>query len=139
MGDVARLAGVSHQTVSRVVNDAEHVSAKTRARVLDAMEKLGYRPSSIARALVTGRSNTVGVVSFDTTLHGPASTMFGIERAAHRAGYFTTIVSHSTVHRSTLRSPGWLGRAWTASWSSPLRSRGSTHWPTFPSRSRSSP
>jgi DNA-binding LacI/PurR family transcriptional regulator len=102
MGDVARLAGVSHQTVSRVVNDAEHVSAKTRARVLDAMEKLGYRPSSIARALVTGRSNTVGVVSFDTTLHGPASTMFGIERAAHRAGYFTTIVSLQSLDRPSI-------------------------------------
>jgi DNA-binding LacI/PurR family transcriptional regulator len=102
MGDVARLAGVSHQTVSRVVNEGAHVSPQTRARVLDAMQKLGYRPSSIARALVTGRSNTVGVVSFDTTLHGPASTMFGIERAAHRAGYFTITVSLQSLDRPSI-------------------------------------
>lgn len=102
MGDVARLAGVSHQTVSRVVNGAEHVSARTRARVLDAMDKLGYRPNSIARALVTGRTNTIGVVSFDTTLHGPASTMFGIERAAHHAGYFTTTVSLQSLDRPSI-------------------------------------
>ncbi|MFL5822747.1 MAG: LacI family DNA-binding transcriptional regulator [Solirubrobacteraceae bacterium] len=102
MGDVARLAGVSHQTVSRVINDSEHVSPQTRKRVLEAMQKLDYRPSSIARALVTGRTNTIGVVSFDTTLHGPASTMFGIERAAHRAGYFTTTVSLQSLDRPSI-------------------------------------
>jgi DNA-binding LacI/PurR family transcriptional regulator len=102
MGDVARLAGVSHQTVSRVINDSEHVAPRTRERVLEAMETLGYRPSSIARALVTGRTNTIGVVSFDTTLHGPASTMFGIERAAHRAGYFTTTVSLQSLDRPSI-------------------------------------
>ena len=102
MGDVARLAGVSHQTVSRVLNESTHVSPQTRARVLEAMRMLGYRPSSIARALVTGRSRTVGVVSFDTTLHGPASTMFGIERAAHRAGYFTSTVSLQSLDRPSI-------------------------------------
>ena len=50
------------------------------------MRALGYRPNPVARALVTGRSQTLGVVSFDTTLYGPASTLFGIERAAHAAG-----------------------------------------------------
>ena len=54
------------------------------------MRQLDYRPNSVARALVTGRSNTLGVVSFDTTLYGPASTLFGIEQAAHEAGYFVT-------------------------------------------------
>ena len=93
MADVARLAGVSLQTVSRVINDSPHVRADTRARVRDAMRKLGYRPNPVARALVTGRSRTLGVVSFDTTLYGPASTLFGIERAAHDADYFVSIVS----------------------------------------------
>src|SRR3954465_3901055 len=93
MSDVARLAGVSHQTVSRVINDNAHVRAETRQRVETAMRQLGYRPNSVARALVTGRSMTLGVVSFDTTLYGPASTLFGIERAAHDAGYFITIAS----------------------------------------------
>jgi DNA-binding LacI/PurR family transcriptional regulator len=104
MADVAKLAGVSHQTVSRVLNDSPHVRADTRQRVLDAMRKLKYRPNSVARALVTGRSKTLGVVSFDTTLYGPASTLFGIERAAHEAGYFVSIVSLRSLNRASVVS-----------------------------------
>src|SRR3954449_10688154 len=85
MYDVARLAGVSHQTVSRVINGSPHVRPETRERVLAGMRALGYTPNPVARALVTGRSNTLGVVSFNTTLYGPASTLLGIERAAHEA------------------------------------------------------
>jgi DNA-binding LacI/PurR family transcriptional regulator len=99
MTDVAALAGVSHQTVSRVVNGSERVRAETRRRVLAAMEELDYRPNPAARALVTGRSRTLGVVSFDTTLYGPASTLFGIERAAHERGYFITIASLAALDR----------------------------------------
>jgi DNA-binding LacI/PurR family transcriptional regulator len=100
MADVARLAGVSHQTVSRVINDSAHVRPETRRRVLAAMRTLDYRPNPAARALVTGRSRTLGVVSFDTTLYGPASTLFAIEQAAHAAGYFITIVSLLTMDRA---------------------------------------
>jgi DNA-binding LacI/PurR family transcriptional regulator len=102
MSDVARLAGVSHQTVSRVINDSSHVRAETRQKVLAAMRELGYRPNPVARALVTGRSNTLGVVSFDTTLYGPASTLFGIERAAHEAGYFIMVASLTALNRDSL-------------------------------------
>lgn len=102
MADVGRLAGVSHQTVSRVINGSRHVSPATRERVLSAMTELGYRPNSIARALVTGRSQTLGVVSFDTTLYGPASTLFGIERAAHEAGYFIIIASLRAMDRASV-------------------------------------
>ena len=102
MSDVARLAGVSHQTVSRVINDSEHVREETRERVLRAMRQLNYRPNSVARALVTGRSNTLGVVSFDTTLYGPASTLYGIEQAAHEAGYFITIASLKAFDRASV-------------------------------------
>jgi DNA-binding LacI/PurR family transcriptional regulator len=102
MYDVARLAGVSHQTVSRVINGSDHVRAETRDRVLAAMEKLDYRPNSMARALVTGRSSTLGVVTFDTTLFGPASTLVGIERAAHAADYFVSIVSLESLDRTAL-------------------------------------
>src|SRR4051795_11493842 len=102
MSDVARLAGVSHQTVSRVINDSRHVRAETRERVERAMRELGYRPNSVARALVTGRSWTLGVVSFDTTLYGPASTLFGIERAAHSNGYFVSIVSVTSLDRESV-------------------------------------
>src|SRR4051812_14822929 len=102
MADVARLAGVSHQTVSRVINDSVHVRSETRERVLAAMRELDYRPNSMARALVTGRSRTLGVVSFDTTLYGPASTLFAIEQAAHSAGYFITIVSMLVLDRASV-------------------------------------
>jgi DNA-binding LacI/PurR family transcriptional regulator len=102
MSDVGRLAGVSHQTVSRVINGSASVRPETRDRVLEAMRELGYRPNPVARALATGRSNTIGVVSFDTTLYGPASTMLGIERAAHEAGYFTIIASLKALNRSSV-------------------------------------
>ena len=104
MADVAKLAGVSLQTVSRVINDSPHVRTDTRERVQDAMRKLEYRPNPVARALVTGRSRTLGVVSFDTTLHGPASTLFGIERAAHEADYFVSIVSLRSLASSSVVS-----------------------------------
>jgi DNA-binding LacI/PurR family transcriptional regulator len=103
MADVARLAGVSQQTVSRVLNDSPHVRPATRERVLDAIGKLGYRPNRVARALVTGRSQTLGVLSFDTTLYGPASTLYAIERAAHDAGYFVSIASLRAPDAHSLR------------------------------------
>jgi DNA-binding LacI/PurR family transcriptional regulator len=102
MSDVALLAGVSHQTVSRVINDSDHVRPATRERVLNAMAQLDYRPNSVARALVTGRSKRLGVISFDTTLHGPASTLFAIEQAAHDAGYFISIVSLKALNRPSV-------------------------------------
>jgi DNA-binding LacI/PurR family transcriptional regulator len=102
MSDVGRLAGVSHQTVSRVINGSPHVRPETRQRVIAAMLELDYRPNPMARALVTGRSNTLGVVSFDTTLYGPASTLFGIERAAHEAGYFIIVASLKALNRTSV-------------------------------------
>jgi DNA-binding LacI/PurR family transcriptional regulator len=88
--DVARLAGVSGMTVSRVLNNRPRVSPETRARVLAAMQELNFQPSTAARALVTGRSKMLGVVSFDSTFYGPASTLFAIERAARDLGYYTS-------------------------------------------------
>lgn len=102
MADVAKLAGVSHQTVSRVLHDSPHVRGDTRERVLAAIRQLDYRPSSTARALVTGRSRTLGVVSFDTALYGPASTLLGIERAAHDAGYGVSISSLRSLNRANV-------------------------------------
>jgi DNA-binding LacI/PurR family transcriptional regulator len=102
MADVARLAGYSHQTVSRVINGSDQVRPDTREAILEAMRLLDYRPNSLARALATGRSQTLGVVGIDTTLHGPASTLFGIHRAAHEAGYFISTVSLETLDRSSV-------------------------------------
>jgi DNA-binding LacI/PurR family transcriptional regulator len=93
ISDVARLSGVSKMTVSRVLNGQPRVSAQTRARVLAAIDALGYRPSSAARALATGRSRVLGVVSFNTALHGPAATLSGIEQAARESGYFLSVVT----------------------------------------------
>ncbi len=102
MADVAKLAGYSHQTVSRVINGSSQVRPDTREAILEAMRLLDYRPNSMARALATGRSRTLGVVGLDTTLHGPASTMFGIHRAAHQAGYFISTVSLETLDRASV-------------------------------------
>ena len=93
MKDVARLAGVSHQTVSRVLNDHPSVRTETRERVLRAMRDLDYRRNTAARALVTQRSQTLGLVSFDTTLAGPSFMVYAIEQAARDAGYFVSISS----------------------------------------------
>ncbi|WP_327109632.1 LacI family DNA-binding transcriptional regulator [Nonomuraea glycinis] len=103
MADVAKEAGVSHQTVSRVLNDHPNVRGDTRARVLEAIDKLGYRRNLVARALVTRHSRTLGVVSFDTTLYGPASTVYGIEQAARAAGYFVSIVSLTSIDKVGVR------------------------------------
>lgn len=102
MDDVAMLAGVSAMTVSRVLNTPEKVAATTRTRVLAAVRELDYRPNSAARMLVTGRSGVLGVVSFDTTLYGPASTLYGIEQAAREEGYTVSIVSLSALTRSAI-------------------------------------
>lgn len=93
MMDVARLAGVSHQTVSRVLNDHPSVRRETRERVLAAMRELDYQPNSAARTLVTNRSQTLGLVTFDTTLVGPSFMVYAVERAAREAGYFVSIAS----------------------------------------------
>jgi DNA-binding LacI/PurR family transcriptional regulator len=100
MADVAKAAGVSHQTVSRVLNEHPNVRDETRTRVLEAIDRLGYRRNMVARALVTRHSRTLGVVSFDTTLYGPASMVYGIEQAARSAGYFVSIVSLRTIDRA---------------------------------------
>jgi DNA-binding LacI/PurR family transcriptional regulator len=104
MADVARLAGVSHQTVSRVLNESDGVRRETRERVVAAMRMLNYRPNLGARALATGRSKTLGVITFDTALYGPASALFAIERAAHVAGFFVSIASMYELDAPSLRS-----------------------------------
>jgi DNA-binding LacI/PurR family transcriptional regulator len=101
MADVARLAGVSHQTVSRVLNEHPNVRPQTRQNVLAAIAQLGYRPNAAARTLVTRRTRTLGVVSFDTTLYGPASMLYGIERAAAHS-YFIAVASLPALDRRSV-------------------------------------
>ncbi|SBT46485.1 transcriptional regulator, LacI family [Micromonospora narathiwatensis] len=104
MSDVARLAGVSHQTVSRVLNNHPSVRQETRERVLRAVHQLNYRPNALARGLATRRSRVIGVVSFDTILYGPAATLLGIERAARAAGYGINIVTLERLDRAGVSS-----------------------------------
>ena len=102
MTDVARLAGVSHQTVSRVLNDHPNVREQTRLRVRAAIAELGYRPNRAARALVTGRSQVIGVVAQNSTLYGPASLLAALEQAAASAGFAVSVGSVSTLDRRSI-------------------------------------
>ncbi|NEA67904.1 LacI family DNA-binding transcriptional regulator [Streptomyces sp. SID12488] len=102
MDDVARLAGVSKQTVSRVLNDNPAVRAETRESVLEAMRSLGYRPSRSARSLASGRTRMLGVISFDAARYGPASTLTAINTAAQEAGYLVSSIALDTADRNTV-------------------------------------
>jgi DNA-binding LacI/PurR family transcriptional regulator len=91
MSDVAARAGVSHQTVSRVINGHPNVAPQTRERVEQAIRELGYRPNTAARALVTGSTRTIGFVTVNMNQYGPAQTLVGLERAARAAGYSLSV------------------------------------------------
>ncbi|WP_257505965.1 LacI family DNA-binding transcriptional regulator [Actinomyces sp. 594] len=93
MMDVARLAGVSHQTVSRVINRPESVRPATLAKVRAAIDQLGYRPNMAARALVTDSTRMIGVVTTGSHFQGPAATTAAIEVAARQAGYATLVTA----------------------------------------------
>ncbi|MEU4393925.1 LacI family DNA-binding transcriptional regulator [Kribbella sp. NPDC023855] len=84
--DVASAAGVSYQTVSRVINNHPNVSEKARQKVNDAIALLGYRPSRAARALASGVDRAVTVLTSNNSLFGYAETLGGIEEAARAAG-----------------------------------------------------
>lgn len=86
--DVARLAKVSHQTVSRVVNNSPAIRPETKAKVLKAMDALGYVPNNAARALASAKTNMLGILTSDTDFSGPASMVHFMEIAARKAGYF---------------------------------------------------
>lgn len=88
--DVARLAGVSHQTVSRVLNDHPSIRPETRERVRAAMERLAYSPNRAARALVTSRSQTLGILAASSSQYGPATSIASIEEAAREYGYWVS-------------------------------------------------
>ncbi|MDT0483909.1 MULTISPECIES: LacI family DNA-binding transcriptional regulator [Streptomyces] len=91
--DVARLAGVSRKTVSRVLNNEPYVSEESRRRVLAAAEELGYRLNHAARALASGRTRSIGVVALATAGYGTASLLVGIEQAVRDAGYALRVVN----------------------------------------------
>lgn len=89
--DVARLAGVSTQTVSRVTNGADNVAEETRKRVNDAIKKLGYVPNKGAQMLSRAKSRIIGIVSLDISLHGVALIANGVRNQAHEMDYATAL------------------------------------------------
>ena len=93
MMDVARLAGVSHQTVSCVLNDPESVRPVMREKVREAMAQLGYRRSSAARSPVAESTRTIGIVTAGSHFFGPASTVAAIEIAARRVSYASLVIA----------------------------------------------
>jgi len=103
MADVARLAGVSHQTVSRVINGSSSIRPATKARVEQAIAELGYRPNTAARALVTRRSGIIGIIGANIAHYGPSSIQRSVQEAARAAGYFTSLVPLTDVTREELR------------------------------------
>lgn len=92
MAQVAERAGVSHQTVSRVLNDASLVKEETRLRVLAAIEELGYRRNFAARLLATNRSRRIGMVTAHLALHGPSMIALAVQEAGYREGYDVALV-----------------------------------------------
>jgi DNA-binding LacI/PurR family transcriptional regulator len=91
--DVARLAGVSHQTVSRVINNHSSVRESTRERVRQAVEQLRYRPNAAARAMVGARSRNIGLITTGSSDYGPTSTVLGLLSAARAADYSISLAT----------------------------------------------
>ncbi|WP_410780583.1 LacI family DNA-binding transcriptional regulator [Leifsonia sp. SIMBA_070] len=103
--EVAAAAGVSRQTVSRVLNDHPSIRPATRDRVLAAMDQLNFRPNRAARMLTTARSTTIGVlVASTSSLFGPASSIDAIERAARDAGYFVTVAHAASLDTAAVHA-----------------------------------
>jgi DNA-binding LacI/PurR family transcriptional regulator len=93
--DVAKLAGVSHQTVSRVLNDHPSLRPETRKKVEQAITALKYRPNQAARQLVTSRSKMIGILIAGTELYGPWAILNAMEREARQEGYAVISISVS--------------------------------------------
>jgi DNA-binding LacI/PurR family transcriptional regulator len=101
--DVATAAGVSLMTVSRAVNGRPWVSEATRDLVLGVAKELGYRPSHGARAMASGRVESVTVITANTTLYGPATTLQGIEEAARANGFSVGILVLDSAEPAIVR------------------------------------
>lgn len=103
MAEVAAHAGVSHQTVSRVLNGSPLVKEGTRIKVLAAIEQMGYRRNNAARMLATNRSGRIGMISAHLALHGPSMIAVAVQEAGHDAGYDVSLVGVSDFSAETLR------------------------------------
>ncbi len=98
--EVARVAGVSTTTVSRVLNDHPDVSVSTRKRVQQVIDELGYRPSAVARSLIQGESHSLGIAVFGLEHYGPSHTVVGVEKKAEELGYSMVV---ALMHSGDIR------------------------------------
>lgn len=103
MADVAQRAGVSHQTVSRVLNESPLVKDETRDRVVAAIQELGYRRNNAARMLATNRSGRIGMVAAHLALHGPSMIATAVQGAGHEAGYQVSVIGLLEISEVSLR------------------------------------
>lgn len=108
MHDVAARAGVSHITVSRVLNGYPSIRPETRDRVLAAISELGYRRNLAARALVTSRTRAIGVLTPEVAQHGPASSVLAVEAAAREHGYHPLVTAAALEYDSTVSALEFL-------------------------------
>src|SRR5258708_26175695 len=110
--DVAKLRGVSFQTVSRVVNNSPDVSKTTRQQVLQAIESLGYQPNLIARGLKTGQSMVLEMITFGVDTFIPRELMESLGRAADENGYRILFFDIATEDPQTIKNllPGFNSR-----------------------------
>ncbi len=102
--DVAKLAGVSHQTVSRVLNEHPNVREATREKVRAAVAQLRYRPNLAARAMVNRRSRNLGLLTTGSPDYGPSSTVIGFTRAARTAQYSVTVSTAANAEPASLQA-----------------------------------
>lgn len=104
MSDIARIAGVSAQTVSRALNNSGRISAETRERILRVVDEAGYRRNAAARTLVNRRSGIIGIIVSDTDQYAPRLTMLGIESALRAHDYGVSLISFDHGDRDQARA-----------------------------------
>ncbi|MDO4762096.1 MAG: LacI family DNA-binding transcriptional regulator [Corynebacterium sp.] len=111
MADVAQLAGVSLQTVSRVVNGSTLVTEATKTKVMDAINTLGYRPNLAARNLAASQSKAVGVLLTGDVDHGMSSAFRAVEHAAREQGYYLCVATAEDPKRYEVALEQLVGQA----------------------------
>jgi DNA-binding LacI/PurR family transcriptional regulator len=104
MHDVARLSGVSYQTVSRVINHHPYVADDTRERVLQVIAQLGYRPNRAAQSLAGHHSHTLAMTTFGMDNYGPSQMVINIEQAARQSGYDLIFASVTDTSLDSMRT-----------------------------------
>jgi LacI family transcriptional regulator len=103
ISQVAKEAGVSSQTVSRVVNNRQEITPETRQHVQEVINRLGYQPNAIARSLIQRRSHTLGVVTSGLEYFGPSHLLIGVEQGANQAGLSILL---NLIHQPETRDIG---------------------------------